>query len=214
MTKRPLLIVEFLLLCIAVPGFIIFGRHAQYLFSFLWMATIYACLILYLHHQEAFRNLWGWRAVNWANLRPILIRWWLACIGMALFLYFYEPSLMFGLVQRNPDILPFLLLGYPILSALPQELVFCNFFFARYAALFGNGRWLVLASALTFAYAHVLYINPVAPLLSFLGGLIFARTFMQHRSLALVTIEHALYGNALFIIGLGRYFYSGAVPPN
>ena len=70
---------------------------------------------------------------------------------------------------------------------------------------------MVLASSVVFAYAHVLFINPVAPTLSFIAGLIFASTYMKTRSLALVSIEHGLYGNAMFIIGLGWYFYSGSM---
>lgn len=214
MPKRSLLWLEFVLLCVAVPGFIILGRHAQYMFGFLWAATLYACVVLYISHRQKISEWWRWSAVTWGNLKPILFRWVIASIGMGIFLYFYEPSLMFNLIERNPGILPFLLVGYPVLSALPQELVFCTFFFARYAVLFITEQRLVLASAITFAYAHMLYINPVAPLLSFFGGMIFARTYARHHSLALVTIEHALYGNSLFIIGLGRYFYSGGVPAN
>ncbi|MGQ0527507.1 MAG: hypothetical protein ACT4OY_05690 [Alphaproteobacteria bacterium] len=56
-----------------------------------------------------------------------------------------------------------------------------------------------MASAIVFAYAHVLFVNPVAPVFSFPGDLIFARTFAKHRSLALVTIGHGLYGNLLFL---------------
>ncbi len=70
---------------------------------------------------------------------------------------------------------------------------------------------MMIASAVMFAYAHLLYINPVAPTLSLLGGLIFASTYLKTKSLALVTIEHGLYGNVLFLIGLGYYFYGGNV---
>lgn len=70
---------------------------------------------------------------------------------------------------------------------------------------------MIIASAITFAYVHMLYINPIAPILSFVGGIIFAQTYYKHRSLALVTIEHGLYGNFLFLLGLGWYFYSGSV---
>ena len=100
---------------------------------------------------------------------------------------------------------------YPVFSALPQEFIFCSFFFARYAPFFGTGRGMVLASAVIFAYAHVLYINPIAPVMSLLGGLIFAQTYWKSKSLALVTIEHSLYGISLFFSGLGWYFYSGNV---
>ena len=43
------------------------------------------------------------------------------------------------------------------------------------------------------------------------AGLIFASTYAKSKSLALVTIEHGLYGNFLFFIGLGWYFYGGAI---
>lgn len=107
--------------------------------------------------------------------------------------------------------IPFLMVLYPLISALPQEFIFCSFFFRRYEPFFGKAKLMIIASAIIFAYAHVLYINPIAPTLSFIGGLIFAYDYAKHKSLALVTIEHGLYGNALFLIGLGWYFYSGSV---
>jgi len=100
---------------------------------------------------------------------------------------------------------------YPILSALPQEFIFCSFFFERYKKFFPNEKVMIVASAVVFAFAHVLFINWVAPVLSFIAGLIFAMTYAKTKSLALVTIEHGLYGNVLFLVGLGWYFYGGAV---
>ena len=142
------------------------------------------------------------------------MRWVLASIGMIGFLYFYDPARMFYLPLQKPEIIPFFLFAYPVISAFPQEFIFCSFFFNRYERYFGNGKAMIWASAITFAYAHILYINPVAPTLSLLGGLIFAQNFAKYRSLALVTIEHGLYGNSLFVIGLGWYFYSGSVAMN
>ena len=40
-------------------------------------------------------------------------------------------------------------------------------------------------------------------MLSFIAGLIFASTFAKTKSLALVTIEHSMYGLVLFAVGLG-----------
>ena len=44
-----------------------------------------------------------------------------------------------------------------------------------------------------------------------IGGLLFANTYNKHRSLLLVSIEHGLYGNTLFFIGLGWYFWGGSL---
>ena len=181
------------------------------MFRFLYGAALYAFIIMRLTDTRTLKQIWKWEAVTWENMKPVLMRFGLACIGMYLFLQWYDPDRTFSLLNRRPDFIPILMVAYPIFSALPQELVFCTFFFARYKPFFGDGNIMVLASAVIFAYAHILYINPVAPSLSFLGGLVFAMTYAKTRSLALVTIEHGLYGNALFLIGLGWYFYSGSV---
>jgi hypothetical protein len=63
-----------------------------------------------------------------------------------------------------------------------QEFIFCSFFHA--------GRKMVLANALVFTYAHILYLNPFAPVLSLIVRLTFAETYRRTHSLALVTLEH------------------------
>lgn len=212
MKTRTAIVTELLILCIIIPGIIIGMRLAPFMFAFLWGATGYCWLILRTRYKDVLCDVWQWRAVNFKNLKPILFRWIFASIGMWIFMLWYDPGRLFNVWQQRPEIIPVLMVSYPLISALPQEFVFCGFFFARYKPLFGNVRLMIFMSALTFAYAHCLYINPVAPPLSFLGGLIFASTYAKTKSLALVTIEHGLYGNSLFLIGLGWYFYSGAVP--
>jgi membrane protease YdiL (CAAX protease family) len=209
---RTFLALEFFILCLLIPGLIIGFRYGVYMFAFLWAATLYAFLVMAKTRTRAWREIWGWGQVNWVNLKPVLIRWSVASVLMVGFLYLYNPHQLFSLARERPEFLPVLFTLYPLISALPQEFLFCSFFFHRYKPFFGNGLKMVVASALVFAFAHILYINPVAPVLSLAGGLIFAQTYRKTRSLALVTIEHGLYGNALFLIGLGIYFYSGNVP--
>jgi membrane protease YdiL (CAAX protease family) len=181
------------------------------MFLFLWSAAIYCWAVLRFQHHEHLKGLWKWDAVTWENMKPILTRWVFASIGMLAFIYFYDPERVFFLVKERPQIIPFLLLMYPLLSALPQEFIFCSFFFERYKAFFKTQTVMIIASAVVFAYAHVLFINIVAPSLSLIAGVIFAMTYAKTKSLALVTIEHGLYGNVLFLVGLGWYFYGGAV---
>lgn len=81
-----------------------------------------------------------------------------------------------------------ILLLYPLISALPQELIFRVFIFHRYRALFPGTRTLPLVSAGVFALAHLVLGNWVAVLLSLAGGLLFAYTYARTGSLGLVTI--------------------------
>lgn len=213
LTHRNFIFVEFILLCIAMPAAIIMFRYAPYMFPLLWGAALYCLIIFLLVGRTELRAVWRFQEINPRNLKPVLLRFAAAAVGMAVFTWGYDPDRLFSLFYTRPDIIPRILVLYPLLSALPQEFIFCTFFFWRYGVFFHGARSMIFASALVFAFAHILFINPVAPPLSFIAGLIFAQTYQKTKSLALVTLEHGLYGNALFLIGLGWYFYHGAMGP-
>ncbi|MEM8550166.1 MAG: CPBP family intramembrane glutamic endopeptidase, partial [Verrucomicrobiota bacterium] len=183
----------------------------------LFVAYCYLGIKIKRARQEPPDSVWGWHTVTWENLRPMLIRFAVMAVGMTLVAYgidaieYHEEPRLFFLLRVAPEFVLVLFLVYPLFSALPQEFIFCTFFFERYQRFFPTDKLMILASAVVFAYAHVLFINLVAPVLSFIAGLIFASTYAKTKSLALVTIEHGLYGNYLFIVGLGWFFYGGAV---
>jgi hypothetical protein len=60
-----------------------------------------------------------------------------------------------------------------------------------------------------FGWAHVGYGHAASIILSTIGGLFFADTFRRSGSLRLACLEHALYGDLMFTIGLGHLFYAG-----
>lgn len=209
--NHPLLLLEFTLLCVLLPSFIIVERMAPHMFLFLWGAAIYCIVMWFASPATRELKIWKPAEVNWQNLKPILIRFTICSVLMLGFITLYDPARRFELIGNKTDLWMRVMLFYPVLSALPQEFIFCTFFFARYAPFFTTQRRMIAASAIVFAYAHVLFINPVAPLLSLIAGYFFATTYAKHKSLALVAIEHALYGNMMFTLGLGWYFYGGAL---
>jgi membrane protease YdiL (CAAX protease family) len=102
-----------------------------------------------------------------------------------------------------------ILVLYPFVSAWPQELIYRSFFFHRYGALLG--RWgTVIGSGLAFGLLHVIYADPIAVALTVPAGLVLSLHYQRTRSLAVVWVEHALYGTALFTLGLGRAFFVAA----
>ena len=120
-----------------------------------------------------------------------------------------RPAALFAFPRQRPLFFAVVLVGYPILSAWPQEIVFRVFFLHRYREL-GERTPLYLASAIAFAWAHVVMRNALAVGVSLLGGVLFARTYARGRSLPLVALEHAVWGDMLFAVGLGSFFYAGA----
>jgi len=154
-----------------------------------------------------------WLAAPWPprEVWRVTLQFGAATFLLTLYVHYLEPGSFLALPRREPWIWGLIVFTYPFLSVLPQELFFRGFFFHRYAHLFRSRASRVVVSALAFGFAHAFYGNAVAVVLSALGGLLFAWTFARTRSLTLVTAEHALYGVALFTVGLGPYFFSSGV---
>ena len=122
------------------------------------------------------------------------------------------PYRLFGLPRHMPETWALVMLFYPLVSVLGQELLFRPLFFRRYGDLFAGPATRVIANAGVFALAHAFYQNWVALALTFLGGLIFAEAYRRTRSFPLVFVLHTLAGQLIFTSGLGVYFYHGAIP--
>jgi membrane protease YdiL (CAAX protease family) len=153
---------------------------------------------------------------SWGNFRPfltsILIRDAICIVGLAIAVYFLAPQLLFSLIRRSPGLWALIFLLYPLLSVYPQELLYRAFFFHRYEPLFGRGRGMLLASALAFAFVHIIFRNWLAVGLCAIGGFLFSLTYQTSGSLLLACLDHAIFGNFLFTIGLGQFFYHGSRP--
>jgi uncharacterized protein len=163
-----------------------------------------------LLHDPQFdrRRLWDWsgfrqRAPSILGLFAIV-----AVIGIALMLR-YAPGRFLNFPRTNPALWAIVMGLYPLLSVYPQGIVYRVFLFERYGALLGGGWRIALASAIAFAYVHIVFRNPLAIGLTFLAGLLFAFRYWQTDSLLVTCFEHALYGCAVFTVGLGRWFYYG-----
>ncbi len=92
---------------------------------------------------------------------------------------------------------------YSLFSVYPQEIIYRTFYFKRYSALFKNEKLFIFVNALVFSLAHLFFKSSLVIVLTFLGGLLFALTYLKTKSILLVSIEHAIYGCWLFTAGMG-----------
>ena len=141
----------------------------------------------------------------------MLGRFTFMAIIIVLFTLFHDPARFLTFPRTTPVLWLIVMVVYPLFSVFPQGIIFRAFFFHRYKCLFGKGWAMIGASGLMFSFAHIIFLNPVALLLTLVGGIIFAHTYMKSESLRFSTLEHALYGNFVFTIGLGYYIYQGAM---
>lgn len=169
-------------------------------------------MVLFLRRDPSFdrRRLWGAR--GWTRrLRGIALPFAAGAPVLGFAFALVEPERLFAFPRQAPLFWLLVCLLYPLLSVYPQELIFRVFLFHRYRELFRSEGALVTASALTFGAAHLFFSNPIAPALSTVGGFLFARTYARTGTVFPACVEHALWGDFLFTVGLGWYFYTGSI---
>lgn len=204
-------IIELILLSSIIPYIVLVLKLFNLIIPVLLLVCVY-CIIIYCienkNFSSEFKKIFN---ININIFIRIIIRWIFASFILLIITFYFFNEKFFIIQNNKPEILWKIMILYPIFSALPQEFIFCKFFFYRYKSIFKSDNNLVISSALFFSVTHILFLNFIAPILSFIGGLLFANTYNKHRSLLLVSIEHGLYGNTLFFIGLGWYFWGGSI---
>jgi len=131
-------------------------------------------------------------------------------VGLGIAVYFLAPQLLFSFIKSSPKLWALIIIFYPLVSVYLQELIYRAFFFHRYQALFGRGWGMLLASALAFGFVHIIFRNWLAVGLCAIGGFLFSFTYQISGSLLLACLDHTIFGNFLFTIGLGQFFYHGS----
>lgn len=118
---------------------------------------------------------------------------------------------LFRLPREEPTIAKMILLLYPWFSVYPQELSHRVFFFHRYRHALGPAWVAITVNAALFAWLHAVFWNPYALAMTFIGGLLFAWTYLKTRSGFAVTVEHWLFGWWAFMTGAGWFVFAGSV---
>ena len=208
-TARARLAAEFALLSVAAPVGMGLAMPPGWLHP-VFLAVVAASLAL-LAATPGFR--WrelghGWRNLDWREIGLVA---GLTAAASLVFVLGLVPEALFRLPRRAPAFWLLLLLLYPLLSALPQEIVFRALYFRRYAQLFPDRRVAVLVNGGIFALAHLLFWSPVTLSMTFVGGVLFARSYLGRGGFPQAVVQHAICGLIVFSVGLGVFFYHGAI---
>ena len=206
--RRARLWAEFVALFVGAPILMaaFFGQYA--LFAVLWMLAGVAAVLLLLTPGFRWRDL----------LRGPVIREWPLILGFTALtaatatavVHWLTPSSFLGLPRYATGLWFAIMVFYPPLSALPQELIYRSLFFERYGQLFPTKRVAILANGVLFAFGHLFFLNAVTLAATGVTGCVLGWAYLRNRSLPLAWALHAIGGCLVFTLGLGRYFYHGA----
>jgi len=145
------------------------------------------------------------------NLVSMLLIIPIAAALLAGLLYWLQPAAMFSFPRQQPNLWILVMCMYPIVSVVPQTIIYRVFFMHRYEPLFGKGWTMVFVATAAFALCHIIFKHPLPILLTSVGGLLFAWRYWSTGSAPLSALEHAIYGDLAFTIGYGWYLYHGSM---
>jgi len=106
----------------------------------------------------------------WPEWRTIVVFLLISATLMGLTIQLTNPNHFFGFPRRAPEIYLIVMGLYPILSVIPQGIIYRVLFFKRYGELFSDVRITLLMSAIAFCFAHLLFQNLFAVCLTFFWG--------------------------------------------
>jgi hypothetical protein len=201
------LIAGFVLTPIAVYSLLY--RYRFPLFELL--PLVFATFILLLTIDRSF----SWRValrrgIRLSDLASIIAIFAVAAPAISLFAYHDSPQNFLRFPRYSYNLWIMVMILYPLISVTAQEIMYRVFFFHRYRVLFaGDPQAGIVLNAVLFSFSHIIFQSVITLVISFLGGLLFAWRYQSSRSYWALVLEHALYGNLIFTVGLGRYFYTG-----
>ncbi len=199
---------EFLLLFAVLPLVMAFAMTPDIMWTALAGVTIVSLVLLLFTPGFRWRALIRGRLIaDWRMTVLFVLVTGIIAVGLVQWLV---PGRFLSLPRYATELWLKIMVLYPFLSALPQELVYRVLFFERYGHLFPSTRVAIAVNAACFGLAHLFFMNWPALILTTIGGLIFAWAYAEKRSFGFACLLHALGGQIIFTSGLGIYFYHGA----
>ena len=198
---NPIKKLEFFFIFFILPSAIFFLDSSIIVFLTLYLVFTLSIVILYFDKSFSFTSLR--KKVDW----KFIIIFSLIFLSLSFFyVILVDKDLLFIFPKTNFELWLLVILIYPFLSVIPQEIVYRVFFFQRY---FPNERsfyFLTLLNMIVFSYGHIVFNNVHAILITAIVSPIFTYAYLK-KSFFTCIILHALGGQIIFTLGLGKYFF-------
>lgn len=203
---------EFALIYLAIPLSMAFLLKPHAMWPMLLGSLAFSVLILERTQGWSWRGRFGApRRDDWLRVATVAAGG--AVLGLSA-LMIVAPGALFEMPMNRPGAWLALMLAYPLLSVLPQELIWRTLFFERYGRLFPSPEWAAAANGLCFGLAHLFFWSWVTVALTAIGGAAFSVGYQRagrKRGLLVAAAMHAATGGLMFTLGLGDHFSHAVV---
>ena len=202
--RQVSLFIEWLIIFIVTPFIIFLELVPLPKLAIMLIPFFYTLMIFFSIKSTPLKAVVTYRFIWIISIRLII-----SAALLLLLTYSLYPQKLFIVLKTRPLLLGVILVLYPVFSALPQEFIYRRFYFERYTSVFTSTKVLIGTNILTFSFLHIIYDNWLTVGLTFVAGIYFVYTYVKTKSFLLTWIEHSLYGQIIFLVGLGSFFYEG-----
>jgi hypothetical protein len=209
--RRVWLVVEMLALFGFTPILIYMLLYEYRMPLFQILPPVFLTFIVFLTLDRTF----SWKkmlltGISFKQILSILTVLAIAGPGLVIFAQNDVPQRFLTFPRYAYDTWLMVMIVYPLVSVTTQEIMYRVFFFHRYKPLFERDpQGAIMLNAVLFSFSHIVFQNVTTLIISLLGGLLFAWRYHSSKSYWALVIEHSIYGNLIFTVGLGKYFYTG-----
>ena len=198
---NPLKKLEFFFIFLIIPSTIFFLDSSIIIFLSLYLVSILSLVILYFDKTFLFTSLK--KKIDWKFVIIFSVIFFF--LGF-FYVLLVDKNLLFIFPKTNFKLWLIVIFIYPILSVIPQELVYRVFFFQRYFPNINRFYFPVFLNLVVFAYGHLVFSNIHAIIITAIVSPIFTYAYLKKSFLTCV-ILHTLGGQIIFTLGLGKYFF-------
>jgi len=202
--KKSKKIIELFLLFVLTPLLLLLSSSIRIKITYLFLAIAYIFAVSIRKKSSSSQKKAGSNRVK--ILVQIGVRFIIIAIGTTLILFFQEREALFNVMLNKPFLWLKFNAVYVLVSVIPQEFIYRTFFTKRYQKLINNEFFFILLNAALFSLAHIWFRSWVVLGFTFVGGILFIKTYLKTKSVWLVIIEHSIYGVWLYTVGYGKIF--------
>ena len=205
-TIKKKLKIEFLIIYFLIPSLVIFINFffsEQKIFVFLPLFLVFFLSLYLLKKTPSFSFQSFKKKTEWKFFFLVSL---IFVVSGFVYTIILDSNLLFNLPKNYFFIWVAVILIYPILSVIPQEIIFRVLFFERYSCLFKNQFLYLILNSIIFAYIHLVFQNFHAFFITLITSPIFAYAYLN-KSFKTCFLTHTIGGQLVFTYGLGEYFY-------
>ena len=193
--------IEFFFLFIFLPTILFFLPDRKLIFTTLYVVFFFSLWKIKKDKTFKFSKL-----KNKPDWKFIFLYFLIFSLLGLFYTFFVDKSLFLIFPKESPKVWLLVIILYPFFSVIPQEFIYRVFFFQRYKNILSKNLYLkYLINSLVFSYAHIVFQNYHAVIITALVSPIFHYSYERKSFLTCILI-HSIGGLIIFTYGLGKFF--------